>query len=120
MSASVSALLGQRLAGQRLVGPELAARGLESFSRDNPSIAAELRIPSFDRGGRMAWPPPQTLDPSLFSPVSASPRYSADWGLAAEQEARASRERQEREAAEREAEARTNWRGPLWWRGERA
>jgi NADPH:quinone reductase-like Zn-dependent oxidoreductase len=32
--------------------------------------------------------------------------------------ARASRERQER--AEQEAEARTDWRGPRWWKGELA
>jgi hypothetical protein len=105
---------------RRLVGAELAARGLASFSRDNPSIAAELRIPSFEGGGRMAWPPPQKLDVALFSPVSASPRHSADWGLAAAEEARASQERQERDAAEREAEAHANWRGPRWWLGERA
>ncbi len=105
---------------RRLAGPELLARGLESFSRDNPSIAAELRIPSFDRGGRMAWPPQQTLDPALFSPVSAFPRYSADWGRAAEEEARVSQVRQKREAAEREAEAFANRRGSRWWKGERA
>ena len=103
---------------RRLAGAELAARGLEKFTAADPSITRELKLPDFEHSDRMAWPPRQTLEPALFSPVSASPRYSADWGLAAEEEARASRERQER--AEQEAEARTNWRGPRWWKGERA
>jgi hypothetical protein len=96
----------------------LAARGLESFSTADPSIARELKLPAFEHSVRMAWPPPQTLDSALLSPVSASPRNSADWGRAVEEEARTSRARQER--AEQEAEARTDWRGPRWWKGERA
>jgi hypothetical protein len=95
----------------------LAARGLERFSTADPSIVGELKLPDFEHSVRMAWPPPRTLDSALFSPVSDSRRYSADWGLAAEEEARASQERQER--AEQEAEARANWRGPRWWEGER-
>ena len=103
---------------RRLAGAELASRGLERFSTADPSIARELKLPDFEHSVRMAWPPPQTPDSALFSPVSASRRYSADWGLAAEQEARASRECQER--AEQEAEAHPNWHGPRWWKGERA
>ena len=103
---------------RRLAGPELAARGLERFTAADPSIMKELKLPDFEHSELMAWPPRQTFDPALFSPVSASPRHSADWGRAAQEEARASRERQEREAAE--AEARANWRGPRWWLGERA
>lgn len=103
---------------RRLAGAELSARGLEKFSTTDPSIARELKLPDFERSVRMAWPPPQTFNSALISPVSDSRRYSADWGLAAEEEARASRERQER--AEQEAEARTDWRGPRWWKGERA
>ena len=105
---------------RRLVGPELAARGLERFTAADPSIMKELKLPDFEHSERMAWPPRQTLDSSLFSPVSASPRHSADWGRAAQEEARASQERQKREAAEREVEAHANWRGPRWWKGERA
>jgi hypothetical protein len=102
---------------RRLAGAELAARGLERFTVADPSIVRELKLPDFERSDRMAWPPPQTFDSALISPLSASRRYSADWGLAAEEEARASQERQER--AEQEAEARTVWRGPKWWMGER-
>jgi hypothetical protein len=102
-----------------LLGAELVARGLDNFTRDDPSIANELKLPDFEHSVRMAWPPPRTLDSALFSPVSASPRYSADWGLAAEEEARALSERREREAADEEAEAHANWRGPRWWKGER-
>jgi hypothetical protein len=54
--------------------------------------------------------PPAICDPR---------RYSADWGQAAEEEARTQRERHEREAAEREAKARENWHGPRWWEVER-
>ena len=31
---------------------------------------------------------------------------------------KSARERQEREAADEEAEARANWRGSRWWKGE--
>jgi hypothetical protein len=105
---------------RRLANAELVARNMESFTIAKPSIVKDLRLPDFEHSERMAWPPPQALDSALFSAVPASPRYSADWALAAQEDARAARERQEREAAEREVEARTNWRGPRWWKGERA
>lgn len=35
---------------------ELVARGLERFTREEPSIATELRLPKFAADARLAWP----------------------------------------------------------------
>ena len=43
---------------RRLLRPELHARGLSAFSRGKPSIAEELRLPTFAPGQRLSWPPP--------------------------------------------------------------
>jgi hypothetical protein len=102
-----------------LLGAELVARNLEKFGIANPSISKGLQLPNFDHSDRMAWPPRRTFDSAVFSAVSAPRRFSADWGVAAEEEARALSERRKREAADEEAEAHANWRGPRWWKGER-
>jgi len=103
---------------RHLAGAELVARGLDGFTTAAPSIATELRLPAFEPGQRPAWPPPKPFNPSWFAPVPYNPRYSADWGLVQEEEARAQRERQEREEAERLAKALAG-PGPHWWAGKR-
>ncbi len=100
-----------------LLGPELTARGLAAFSREDPSIAGELRLPSFE-GDRRVWPPPQLFDPELFAPAPFDRRYSPEWWQVKEEEAAALRERDEREAAEEEARVRAR-PGVKWWEKER-
>jgi hypothetical protein len=45
---------------------ELEARGLEGFTRSEPSIAERLKLPTFEPGERLAWPPQQ---PARIAPV---------------------------------------------------
>jgi hypothetical protein len=40
-----------------LIEAELVARGLDGFSRDQPSIAKQLMLPKFEQSELMAWPP---------------------------------------------------------------
>jgi len=105
---------------RRLQKVELAARGLDRFTRSVPSITDELRLPHWETPSGLAWPPPVPIDPARFAPVPFDRRYSPDWWQVKEEEARALRERQEREAAEKEAKQRESWRGPRWWERERA
>jgi hypothetical protein len=102
-----------------LDGAELTARGLDRFTRDEPSIITELRLPGWPHSGRMAWPPPQPFDPERFAPAPHDRRFSSEWWVVQQEEAAALREREEREAAEREAEIRAR-PGLKWWDGERA
>jgi hypothetical protein len=44
----------------RLRQVELVARNLEGFTRGQPSITNELRLPDWDQPAKLAWPPPQT------------------------------------------------------------
>jgi hypothetical protein len=99
---------------RRLLEVELTARGLERFTRDEPSIFDELKLPDWAESARMAWPPPRVFDQSMFQPVPYDRRYSPEWGLVQEEERREAREREEREAAEREAEIRAR-PGVKWW-----
>jgi hypothetical protein len=69
---------------------ELTARGLvDGFSRDKPSLASTVELPSWDNGNKTAWPPPK---PSLAAVYSMSmgpqhdPHYSADWAGAREKD----------------------------------
>jgi hypothetical protein len=106
-------------AGLHLLGAELTARGLEGFSREEPSITKELQLPDWANSAKMAWPPRQ-FDPALFAPVQGDPRrHSADWWQVKEEEARAQRERHEREEVDALAKRRENWHGPLWEKGQR-
>ena len=85
--AELSGLHQARPAGValHLLGAELVARDLERFTTREPSIAQELKLPTFAPGQRLAWPPPQ---PSLAVMVAQSmappydPRFSADWAAA--------------------------------------
>jgi hypothetical protein len=44
----------------RLREVELVARNLQNFTREQPSITNELRLPDWDQPAKLAWPPPQT------------------------------------------------------------
>jgi signal transduction histidine kinase len=75
----------------------MVARGLESFGRDNPSLATELRLPSWDQPTKLAWPPPKPSEAAAFAASMAVPMHrGADWwrdgaARAAEQAAEAKR-----------------------------
>ena len=88
------------------------ARGLARFTFNQPSLIDEVKLPAFEPGQPQAWPPPRKIDPAVFAPVPHNRGYSGEWGVAAEEQARATRERHEREAAEEAARAAQ--RG-VWW-----
>jgi hypothetical protein len=60
----------------------LVARGLDGFTRFEPSIAADLQLPDWDRPTKFVWPPPT---PSLAVRVVADvarmlpPHGGANW-----------------------------------------
>jgi hypothetical protein len=96
-------------------GAELEARGLSGFARFEPSIAATLRLPTFEPGERLAWPPSK---PVSFTAVvlGGDPRlYTGDWWNVKEEQARAAAERAAREEKEREAKALENYHDLRWW-----
>ena len=76
-----------------------SASGLTAFSRDNPPLARDLKLPDWTCISRLAYPPPTVPLALLIAPVvQGDPRrYSADWHAAIAEEQRALRERQERE-----------------------
>src|ERR1035437_8244321 len=69
--AELSRLHQARPAGiaLHLLGAELVARDLERFTTREPSIAQELKLPTFAPGQRLAWPSPQ---PALAVMVAQS------------------------------------------------
>jgi hypothetical protein len=92
-----------------LRGAELEARSLGGFTRSEPSIAATLKLPTFEPGERLAWPV-----------VLGDPRlYTGDWWKVKEEQAQAAAERAALEEREREAKALANYHGPRWWEGGR-
>ena len=102
-----------------LLGAELVARDLERFKTTEPSIAQELKLPTFAPGQRLAWPPPQ---PSLAVMVAQSmappydPRFSADWAAAqkADNVRRATNEKRwSEEEAARQAESKRQYEASL-------
>jgi hypothetical protein len=115
--AELSRLHQARPAGacEHLLRPELVARGIESFTINNRSLIDEVKLPAFEPGQPQVWPPPRQFDPSVFTPVPHGRRYSADWGVVAEEQARAIRERHERDI--NEETARAAQRGDWWARG---
>ena len=54
-----SALHGSKPAGVKglLLSPELIARNLDGFSRDQPSIVRELKLVDWSNSSKLAWPP---------------------------------------------------------------
>jgi hypothetical protein len=106
--------------GLHLSGAELEARGLECFTRSEPSIAARLKLPTFEPGERLVWPPPQ---PASFASllISGDPRAFTDrWWEPKQEQAQAAADRAEREEKERQAKALENYHGPRWWDSARA
>jgi len=105
-------------ASRRLLSAELVARGLESFSREQPPLGKELALPDWRQPTQLAWParPRKPLSVLMaeaiaFNPPQPrplTPQYGAERAVAvaAEQEAVArfyderARERQARENAE--------------------
>jgi hypothetical protein len=83
--AEVSRLHQSRPSGVslHLAGPEQEARGLESFSRDTPSLIKTIQL--FDFSGKQVWPPKRTplgvLVVQGMQPVH-DPRYTAVWAQA--------------------------------------
>jgi hypothetical protein len=82
---------------RRLLGVELSARGLDGFTRDEPSIARAVQLPDFERSAVLAWPPPK---PSMAVQVATSMTYgshpSANWWEESKERAQAMREDHER------------------------
>jgi hypothetical protein len=100
---------------------ELKARGLERFTRENPSILKDAVLPGLD--GRMLFPPPRSeADVSAFAPVSYNPRYSPEWSRVLEEE-NAAAEAKAIEAAKRHADEARQGQiesgAPVWWEGEK-
>jgi hypothetical protein len=70
---------------QHLLSAELYARGLDNFSRDNPSLLESTRL--FDWvSGREIWPPPRTpLAVLVAASVPRTQHPGADWWKTNEQ-----------------------------------
>jgi hypothetical protein len=91
---------------RRLKSVELEARGLDSFTRDNPSIAKMLQLPDWEQPSKLVWPPREA---SLAVQVAAGMAFShpgGDWASEREQRTTALRADQERVAAYYEEMAR--------------
>jgi hypothetical protein len=102
-----------------LLGAELVARDLERFRSLEPSIAQELKLPTFAPGQRLAWPPSQ---PALAVMVAQSmapphdPRFSADWAAAQKEDnirRAATEKRWAEEEVARQAESRRAYEASL-------
>jgi hypothetical protein len=102
-----------------LLGAELVARDLERFKATEPSIAQELKLPTFAPGQRLAWPPPQPPIAALYAMSMVpthDPRYTADWATAQTEDnvRRAATEaRWAADEAARQAESRRNYEASL-------
>jgi hypothetical protein len=86
----ISNLHSARSSGVKLhlLEAELVARGLESFTRDVPSITKELKLPAFEPGRPSAWPPRPQLHSTWFAPMPHDPRFSGRWWEAGERQRR--------------------------------
>jgi hypothetical protein len=58
---------------------EMVVRGLESFTRDQPPLSKNLRLPEFEQSDRLLFPKPRPRDMSAFAPVAFDARHSSDW-----------------------------------------
>ena len=89
-NAEISNLHSARSSGVKLhlLEAELVARGLESFTRDVPSITKELKLPAFEPGRPLAWPPRPRLHQTRFAPTPYDSRFSARWWEAGERQRR--------------------------------
>jgi len=60
-----------------LTGAEATARGLESLSAQNPSVAKELKVPDWTNSAKLVWPVPMAVLTSLIAPPAFHP--GPDW-----------------------------------------
>ena len=93
-----------------LLDVELTARGMNSFTRDSPSLLPLIKL--FALSGTQIWPIPQKRDWPLHSiPVIEAQFGGEDWWKQDVQEARAAQVKRELDRVtayyKREAEART-------------
>lgn len=116
---ALATLHGARPTGmtQHLLSAELHARGLDSFTRDTPSLLTSVCLFDWD-SGRQAWPPQRPPMAAAFAATMVPAygrRVTADWWMDNEQRvveqraerqrmadyyARTKREQEERENAE--------------------
>jgi hypothetical protein len=80
--------------GRWLLETELVARGLDHFRIHDLQIMRDLKLPKFEAGAQLAWPPHRPIDWSSVAPVARHP--GADWAVEREERARATRADQER------------------------
>ena len=101
---------------------ELEARGVESYSREIPSIQKELRLPGFEPLQEALWPPSQRSDLSWLGTATGGDArlHTNEWWQVGEEQAAAAREREAQEAKEREAKKLESYHGPKWWEKEGA
>ena len=102
-----------------LLGAELVARDLERFKATEPSIAQELKLPTFAPGQRLAWPRPRPHIAALYAMSMVpqrDPRLSSDWAAAQKEDAAqraATEKRWADEEAARQAESRRAYEASL-------
>jgi hypothetical protein len=80
--------------GRWLLETELVARGLDHFRIHDLQIMRDLKLPQFEAGAQLAWPPHRPIDWSSVAPVARHP--GADWAVEREERAAAARADQER------------------------
>jgi hypothetical protein len=90
--------------GRWLLETELVARGLDHFRIHDLQIMRDLKLPQFEAGAQLAWPPHRPIDWSSVVPVARHP--GADWASEREERARAVREEHEGVIAHYDAMAR--------------
>jgi hypothetical protein len=79
-----------------LDSPELIARGIQRFDREHPSLSDNLKLPEFESGSRLVFPPPR--ERAMPRPLPYEPRYSPQWHDDARERARARIEEGDRAA----------------------
>jgi hypothetical protein len=100
---------------QHLRSAELHARGLDSFSRDTPSLLTAVHLVDWDTGHQI-WPPPPPSMAAAFAAIAMPAydrRFTGDWAKDNERRAAGQRAEQQRMAdyyvrAKKEQEEREN------------
>jgi hypothetical protein len=87
-----------------LLETELVARGLDHFRIHDLQIMRDLKLPQFESGAQLAWPPHRPIDWSSVAPVARHP--GANWASEREERAQAVREEHERVIAHYDAATR--------------
>ena len=66
-----------------MLGVELVARGLDTFSRDQPSLARTVQLPDWECSSKMAWPASQVpLAALMAQSIGPQVHPGADWAAA--------------------------------------